>query len=350
MRHLLDLALEAGVDVRAVFGPQHGLWGHTQDNMIEWEGGSGPGYRIHSLYGEHRKPTPEMVADLDHLLFDVPEVGARYYTFIWTLAYCMEAAALRGIPITVLDRPNPIGAMHVEGPVAEFGFESFVGLFPLPARYGMTIGEIATWLNQRHKPCDLHVVKIQGYRRGMSFAETGLPWAMPSPNMPTVDTALVYPGMCLLEGTKLSEGRGTTRPFETFGAPYLNGPALAGVLNEFSLPGVYFRPVTFQPTFQKFAGEICEGCFVHVTDAQAFKPVLTAVAILRECARSPKFAWQDPPYEYEYEKLPIEILTGGKWLPEAIEDGLDLFEIEARLDADVQAFAPIREAALLYAV
>lgn len=312
-RHILELPRPAGLT--AIFGPQHGLYGHTQDNMIEWEGDIAQPIPIYSLYGQHRKPTPEMLKGLDLLVIDLPDIGSRYYTFAWTMAYCIEACKEMGIEVLVLDRPNPIGGTLVEGPVNDF--ISFVGLRQVPIRHGMTLGEIARMIDPTVK-----IEEVEGWHRNMMFPETGLPWAMPSPNMPTFDTALVYPGGCLLEGTTISEGRGTTRPFEIFGAPFLNSTNLANGLNAQNLPGVHFRPLQFQPTFNKFQGEVCEGCFVHVTDRLAFRPVLTYVHILHECFQvNPINFWKQPPYEYEYELMPIDILWGSSLLREAIEAG-----------------------------
>jgi uncharacterized protein YbbC (DUF1343 family) len=355
--HILDALLpfhrKGELKIRAAFGPQHGIWGHTQDNMIEWEGyeDARTGLTFFSLYGEHREPTPKMLEGVEALVFDVPEVGARYYTFLWTLALSMKACEPLGIPVTVLDRVNPIGASQVEGTVLDPNFASFVGLYPLPTRTGMTMGEVGRSLQRRFFPkCRLEVVRVEGWSRTRYFDETDLLWAMPSPNMPAVETAVVYPGMCLLEGTRLSEGRGTTRPFETFGAPYIDGWKLADALNAHKLPGVHFRPVQFEPTFQKHAKTTCEGCFIHVLDRSKFEPVLSTVAILQEVARAyrDKFEWLPPPYEYENEKMPIDILAGNGWLRPAIEDLTPLRQIRERFQAEVSAFEPQRKEAALY--
>jgi uncharacterized protein YbbC (DUF1343 family) len=340
-RHVLDHLLAAGVRPECVLGPQHGIWGHTQDNMVEWEGYTDPrtGLHFHSLYGEHREPTDAMLEGVGRIVFDVPDVGARYYTFIWTLALSMKKCAEKGIPVTVLDRPNPIGGAQVEGPVLQPGFESFVGLHPLPARHGLTVGEVARHFQSRFYPsCELDVVEVQGWDGTQYQDETDVPWAMPSPNMPTVDTAVVYPGQCLLEGTNLSEGRGTTRPFEVFGAPWVDAYALTERLDRVGLPGVVFRPYQFQPTFQKFAGEVCHGAFIHVVDRRAFRPVLTTVAILLAVRElwPDRFAWRQPPYEYEEVKLPIDILAGNAWLRESIDGLRPLIEIEERMEAEAQ--------------
>lgn len=335
-----------GFEIGAVFGPQHGIWGHTQDNMIEWEGYRDPrtGLPFFSLYGEHREPTDAMLAGLDLLVIDIVDIGARYYTFIWTMTLCMKACARLGVPVLVLDRPNPIGGTQVEGTVLDPEYASFVGLYPLPMRHGLTAGEIARHIQAtQHRSCMLCVLDVQSWDRTSYHDETGLLWAMPSPNMPTVDTAVVYPGQCLLEGTKLSEGRGTTRPFETFGAPFIDGWRLADSLNAIKLSGVWFRPVQFLPTFQKYKGEVCQGCFIHVTDRQTFLPVLTTMAILQETIRlwPNDFLWQDPPYEYEANKLPIDILAGNGWLRPAIENLTPLQEIQERMEAECRGFVGV---------
>lgn len=340
-RHLLDHMLpfhEAGaLKNAACFGPQHGIWGHTQDNMIEWEGYTDPktGLPFCSLYGEHRKPSAAMLAGVDELIFDVQDVGARYYTFIWTLAHCMEACAELGIPVTIFDRPNPIGGDRVEGPGHDMAFKSFVGLYSLPVRHGMTVGEIGLYLRDKYIPgCEVNVVAMEGWQRAMRFRHTGLHWGMPSPNMPGEATALVYPGQCLVEGTKLSEGRGTTRPFEFFGAPFIDAWELCDAVNGLGLEGVLLRPVHFEPTFQKWKGEICGGGFIHVLDEDAFEPVLTTMAILGEVRRlyGEKFEWQDGPYEYEYEKLAIDILAGGTGVREMVDRGALVGEMRDWID------------------
>ncbi|MCW5940627.1 MAG: DUF1343 domain-containing protein [Fimbriimonadaceae bacterium] len=357
LRHFLDhlLPLHRAGDLRIVagFGPQHGIWGHTQDNMIEWEGYDDPrtGLRFHSLYGEHREPTDAMLAGIETLVVDIVDVGARYYTFIWTLALCMKACERLGIEVLVLDRVNPVGGAMVEGTVLDPAFASFVGLYPLPTRHGMTAGEIAGYLKAAFFPrCDLRVVPVEGWVREQCHDGTDLAWAMPSPNMPTVQTAMVYPGQCLLEATELSEGRGTTRPFEIFGAPYLDGWRLAEALNGLVLPGVWFRPYAFEPTFHKFAGQVCEGCHLHVTDRSTFEPVLTTVALLQEVVRQAggAFAWKEPPYEYEYRLMPMDILAGNGWLRAAIDALAPLDGVRERMCEECVAFAPVRAASLIY--
>jgi uncharacterized protein YbbC (DUF1343 family) len=309
--------MDAGGQIKlaALFGPQHGFETTTQDNMIEWRGYRHPrlGIPVHSLYGEHREPTDEMLEDLEVLFIDLVDIGARYYTFIWTMLLCLQAAARRGITVVVADRPNPINGIDIEGRPQQEDHLSFVGLHPLPVRHGRTIGELAELFRADRVPdVDLVVLPVENWNRAHYIDETGLPWVMPSPNMPTPDTAVVYPGMCLLEGTNLSEGRGTTRPFELFGAPWIDGEKLTRELQSRGLPGVYFREAAFEPGFQKYAGLICRGAQMHVTDRQVFRPLRTALEILRTIRDlyPQDFAWKQPPYEYEHEKLPVEILCG----------------------------------------
>ena len=303
------------IKLAALFGPQHGFETTTQDNMIEWRGYRHPrlGIPVHSLYGEHREPTDEMLEGLEVLFIDLVDVGARYYTFIWTMLLCLQAAARGGITVVVADRPNPINGIDIEGRPQQEDHLSFVGLHPLPVRHGRTIGELAELFRAGRVPnVDLVVLRLENWHRAHYIDETGLPWVMPSPNMPTPETAVVYPGMCLLEGTNLSEGRGTTRPFELFGAPWIDGEKLTRELQSRGLPGVYFREAAFEPGFQKYAGLICRGAQMHVTDRQVFRPLRTALEILRTIRDlyPQDFAWKQPPYEYEHEKLPVEILCG----------------------------------------
>jgi uncharacterized protein YbbC (DUF1343 family) len=302
--------------LRAFFGPQHGFLGQTQDNMIEWKSYEHPRLKIpvHSLYGEHREPTSEMLDGLDAFVVDLQDIGARYYTFVWTLYLCMRACERRGVHVVVLDRPNPINGVSTEGPTITAGYESFVGMHSIPIRHGKTIGELAAQFREEAFPkCRLSILPMKNWERAMWFDQTGLPWVMPSPNMPALETATVYPGMCLLEGTNISEGRGTTRPFEIFGAPFVEAEKLCRELNELKLPGVYFRENYFQPTFQKFAGELCGGAQIHLLDRDAYRSFQTGIEIIRVIRKlyPGAFAWKQPPYEYEREKLPIQILLGG---------------------------------------
>jgi uncharacterized protein YbbC (DUF1343 family) len=336
-----------------IFGPQHGILGQTQDNMIEWEGFRDPatGLPVYSLYGKTRKPRPEMLVDIDVLVIDLQDVGSRYYTFIWTMDFCMQACREARKTVVVLDRPNPINGRRLEGPVLKPEFASFVGLKPLPIRHGMTIGEIGEYLHHAYYPdLDFRVIPMQGWKRKAWFDQTDLPWVMPSPNMPTLDSALVYPGMCLFEGTNISEGRGTTRPFEIFGAPFIHSDAIVKILKEFKLPGVVFRPLSFQPTFQKHANTLCNGAQIHVTDREKFRPFKTGVAILKAIHNTyPRdFKWNQPPYEYEEINLPIDILAGTNRLRKEIEAWKALDEMEPWWKEEARQFEKIRKKYLLY--
>lgn len=334
LQHTVDILMKDGFRITALLGPQHGIRGETQDNMVEWEGFTDAKTRlpVFSLYGKHRKPTTEMLSHFDCLMVDLQDVGARYYTFIWTMDLAMSACAQIGMPVVVLDRPNPINGVSVQGNVMEdMNFSSFVGLKPLPVRHAMTIGEIACYLKDVYYPSlDLSIIKMKGWRRELWFDQTNLSWVMPSPNMPTLDTATVYPGQCLLEGTNLSEGRGTTRPFEIFGAPFIDPDRLVSRLKDYRLKGVVFRPLYFIPTFQKHAGLLCGGAQIHVIDRKAFRPFKTSVAILKAVRElyPEERLWRDPPYEYEYEKLPIDILAGSDNLRLGIDKGKALREME----------------------
>jgi uncharacterized protein YbbC (DUF1343 family) len=317
----------------ALFGPQHGIHGQTQDNMVEWRGfhDSVTGLPVHSLYGEHRKPAPPMLEVVDAMVIDLQDVGSRCYTFIWTMELCMQACHEEGKSVVVLDRPNPISGAKTEGTVLEPGYSSFVGQRPLPVRHGMTTGEVGGYFRDSFYPTlDYYVVPLMGWERSMWFDDCGLHWALPSPNMPTLETAAVYPGMSLLEGTLLSEGRGTTRPFEIFGAPFIEPGRLVGRLGEFRLPGVRFRPLHFEPTFQKHAGVLCGGAQVHVTNRDKFLPFKTGVAVLKAVKElyPDEPLWREPPYEYEAVKPPIDILAGTGRLREDIESGTDLDRME----------------------
>ncbi len=341
------------VELQAFYGPQHGIYGQTQDNMIEWKGftDSKTGIPVYSLYGETRKPTHDMLKDIDVMVIDLQDIGARYYTFIWTMDLCMQACNELNKAVIVLDRPNPISGLAVEGPVLEMEYSSFVGLKPLPIRHGLTVGEIGSYLKDCfYNSLDFHVIGMKGWKREMWFDDTGLPWVMPSPNMPTLDTANVYPGMCLLEGTILSEGRGTTRPFEIFGAPFIEPAILLENLAEFKLKGVIFRPLWFEPTFQKYAGKMCGGAQMHVTDRQKFKPFKTAVAILKAVYNlyPQHYLWKNPPYEYETVKMPIDILFGTDRLRQFIEQGESLNRMEEWWTEGSLFSSKIRKQYLLY--
>jgi len=341
-----------GARLAALFAPEHGVWGAPQDLIfVGNERDPVTGLRVTSLYGERREPTPAMLRGLDVLVIDLQDVGARYYTYQWTMALAMRACARAGVRVLVLDRPNPLGGELVEGNVPDPAFASFVGLYPLPARPGLTIGEVARYVNVQHGlGADLDVVTMRGWRRRMLWEETGLGWVPPSPNMPTADTARVYPGGCLIEGTNLSEGRGTTRPFEWVGAPWLDAHAYAAALEAEGLPGVTFRPARFRPTFQKHADRLCGGVQIHVTDGARFKPFLAGLAVIAVARRqAPRaFRWRRPPYEFERRKLPIDILLGTDTIRRALTRGATLRAIERSWQPALAAWKRRRLAFLEY--
>jgi len=328
----------------AIFGPQHGLFGQTQDNMIEWTGHTHPVFKIpvFSLYGENRKPVPEMLREIDVLIVDLQDVGARLYTYIWTVKLCMEACAEAGIPIWLLDRPNPISALDYDGPVLKEEFFTFVGGASIPMCHRMTIGEIAIWLKNKHLTgCDLKVIRMENWRRSMMYNETRLPWVIPSPNMPSVQTAIVYPGTVLTEALNMSEGRGTTLPFELFGAPFIDPYLLKNELDSRHIPGCNFRIHNFIPTFNKFRDQLCHGLQIHVTDIHSFRPVATAVEIFDAVIRtspSGSLRFNEPPYEYEQNLMPFDILSGDSGLRETLQSRGSLEDEKERWAAEIEAF------------
>lgn len=355
MTHAMDLFTNFDrIKVTSVFAPQHGLFGETQDNMIEWESyiDVRTGLPIYSLYGKTRKPTPEMMKDLDGLIVDLQDIGSRYYTYIWTLYLTMESALENGKFVVVLDRPNPISGIFVEGPVLKEAFASFVGLKPLPVRHGMTIGEIATYFRSKYlSGLDLRILKMDGWKREYFWEDTGLDWVNPSPNMPSEKTALLYPGLCLLEATNISEGRGTTRPFEIFGAPFVEPHKLARYLAELKLSGVAFRPLFFVPTFSKYSGKKCGGIQIHIVDKKHLKPFKLGVAIIKTLLElyPTQFQWRNPPYEYENEKLPFDILVGSDELRLRLARGDSLESMELWWQSECDAFdTSARREYLLY--
>jgi uncharacterized protein YbbC (DUF1343 family) len=354
LAHIVDrMSAMPGVTVAAIFGPQHGFRSDVQENMIE-SGHANDARRrvpVYSLYSETRIPTPEMMSGLDVLVIDLQDVGTRIYTYIYTMAYCLTAAKRDGVKVIVCDRPNPIGGVQVEGPMLEKGFESFVGLYPIPMRHGMTIGELARLFNDEFGiGADLEVIPMTGWTRNMYHDDAAAPWVMPSPNMPTLDTAIVYPGTVVFEGTNISEGRGTTRPFELNGAPWITDERFADALNARRTPGVHFRPVVFEPTFHKHAKTSCGGVQIHVTDRRLFAPVLAGVLLVEafRAADPEAFAWREPPYEYEYTLLPFDILCGTSQTREQIEAGVRAEEIARSWEPAVAGFVKRREAFLLY--
>ncbi len=368
LTHVVDRLIQVGVRPARLFGPEHGVRGEAQDMIgLPDERDARTGIPVVSLYGETFEslvPAAADLAELDVLVVDLQDIGSRYYTYVWTMALAQAAAARAGVAVVVLDRPNPLGGLLIEGGGVREDCESFVGLGAVPVRHGLTIGEIARlcaggmpWGGPRFaRPIDgeLTVVPMRGWRRTMRFGETGLPWVMPSPNMPTPDTALVYPGQCLFEATNLSEGRGTTRPFELVGAPFLDGYAWAEALRAEAgggdlLPGVQFRPLSFRPTFHKFAGRSCGGVQLHVTDPTTFRPYLTGIALLATARRMAPadFRWRTEPYEFVADRPAIDILTGGEEIRGAIEKNVALDEIAGAMEPFERAFAERRRPALL---
>lgn len=354
LRHVADIfQATPEINLTTLFGPQHGIRGDLQDNMVETphQVDEGTGVPVYSLYSETREPGREMLKNVDTIVFDMQDVGCRIYTFIYTLANCMRAAAKYDKKVVVCDRPNPINGVQVAGNILEAGHESFVGLFPLPTRHGMTVGELALYFQQfPGLNCELEVIPMEGWTRDLWLDETSAPWVMPSPNMPTLDTATLFPGTVHVEGTQLSEGRGTTRPFELVGAPYLDPVRLAARLNELSLSGVYYRPCFFQPTFQKHAGTTCGGVQIHVTNRREFEPVSSGLAVIKLAYEQSgeKFRWKEPPYEYEYGRNPFDVISGTKKIREAIEGGLSLREIEQSWQTALNEFQQKRQDYLLY--
>jgi uncharacterized protein YbbC (DUF1343 family) len=354
LRHAADL-FHSHPDIRltALFGPQHGIRGDLQDNMIETPHGMDrvTGLPVHSLYSETREPTDAMLKDVDVLVCDLQDVGCRIYTFVYTIAHCMRVARRLGKKVIVCDRPNPIGGAAVAGNVLDPAFASFVGLYPIPTRHGMTCGELARLFNEHFGiGCELDVSPMQGWSRELWLDQTDSPWVMPSPNIPTLDSAIVFPGTVHLEGTQVSEGRGTTRPFELVGAPYIDPEDFAAHLNGQRLPGVYFRATGFQPTFQKHGGRGCGGAQIHVRDRQAFEPVATGIAVVKaafDMYRS-DFRWKEPPYEYVHDKNPFDVISGTSRMREALERGDSLSAIEESWKGPLAAFKTVREKYLLY--
>lgn len=347
----LDGLLGAGARVTALFGMEHGLAGAVADGAAVDHGRDArTGLPAFSLYGATREPSAEMLAGVDLLVYDVQDVGTRFYTFISTLYYVLRAAARHGVPVMVLDRPNPINGLALEGPTIAPGFESFIGIAAMPVRHGMTAGELARYFNaERRLGAELTVVAMQGWRREMWFDHTGLPWAPTSPAMPHLSTATVYPGTCFSEGTNLSEGRGTALPFETAGAPWLDGHALADALNEGGrLPGVRFRPAHFEPAAGKHAGRACQGVQIHVTDRDAFRPVETGLRLIAACRAQAPDRFQFLPTSWEGRPPHFDLLAGDATLREGLAAGAPVAELVADWPAVAGAFRQQRQPYLLY--
>jgi uncharacterized protein YbbC (DUF1343 family) len=354
LTHSADLLKSVeGLKLKTLFGPQHGIRGDVQDNMIETPHmlDEETGLPVYSLYSETREPTEEMLREVDVIVCDLQDVGCRIYTFVYTIANCMRVAKRLNKRVVVCDRPNPIGGVGVEGNLLEAGFESFVGQFQLPTRHGMTAGELAKMFNEHWGiGCDLEVSRMEGWSRELWFDETDAPWVLPSPNMPTLDSATVFPGTVHVEGTQVSEGRGTTRPFELVGAPYVEAGVYARKLESIGLPGVKFRPTNFQPTFQKHADVTCGGVQIHVQDRDSFKPVISGVAVVKTCLElyGDEFRWKEPPYEYVFDKNPFDVISGTDRLRKSFEAGVSLEEIERSWQTDLLNFGEARKGFLLY--
>jgi uncharacterized protein YbbC (DUF1343 family) len=347
------LLLRHGGNLTCLFSPQHGFYAEKQANMQE--SGDSKDEILHvpifSLYGAVREPSSEMLEKIDVLLVDLQDVGTRVYTYSTTMGLCMEAAARLGVKVVVLDRPNPISGELVEGNILQRDHRSFVGRYPLPMRHGLTLGELARYLVAHcNIDCDLEVIPMRNWRRKDYYPETNLAWVFPSPNMPTWETAHLYPGMVLLEGTNISEGRGTTLPFQIFGAPFLDLKRLEEDLGSTDLEGVFFRPVCFEPVFDKWAGQTCYGFQIHVTDREAFRPYRLGLILLQVLyhAHSDDFEWLPPPYEYEWNKRPIDILLGDGTLRQELEKGSAVSSLEAAWKEDLAAYREETADCLLY--
>ncbi len=354
LRHSRDLITSRFPGrLTCLFTPQHGFFSEKQDNMIESEHGRDPagGLPLFSLYSRERRPTAEMFDLFDLLVIDLFDVGTRVYTFLSTMSYCLEAAAAFGKKVLVLDRPNPVGGDLVEGNIIERDCYSFVGLYPIPMRHGLTFGELALLINRHFGiGADLEVMPMRGWRRSMLFGDTGLPWVFPSPNMPSPLSALVYPGQVIWEGTNISEGRGTCLPFEIFGAPFIEHADILDRIRDTEIPGCLLRPLLFEPTANKWQGRACRGFQLHVTNAPLFRPYRTSLVLLQAVMElyPEAFAYKEPPYEYEYERLPLDLILGSREVRQALEQGADILELEQSWQKGLDSFEKLRRDVLLY--
>lgn len=344
---------DRGLQVVGFLGPQHGIGGEKQDNMVESADSRDPatGIPVTSLYSTTRTVPQSLLDSFDAIVVDLQDVGTRIYTFVYTMANCMRAAAAHGKRVIVLDRPNPIDGVHVEGNLLEEGWTSFVGQFPICTRHGMTIGELAELFNEAFGiGCDLTVVPLSGWNRESYWSDLDRPWVAPSPNIPTAETAMVFPGAVHFEGTMVSEGRGTTQPFEHVGAPFVDGEALADRLNGMALPGVHFRPCVFEPQFQKMAQKVCQGVFIHVVDRQAFHAFQAGITLLWCLADMypDEFQWKQPPYEYEHDRMPIDLIAGTPRLRTMVEESSPLEDFLQAAEKDVASFEALRSKYLRY--
>jgi len=354
LMHIIDLVLQAGLDLRLLIGPEHGIHGTAQDmEAVEHSTIRPEAIKVVSLYGDcldDLKPKPDDLEEIDVLVVDLQDIGCRYYTYAATLLYCLQACAQASVAALVLDRPNPINGISYEGPLLEDELHSFVGEFPVPVRHGLTIGELAGLARTTIENLDLTVVRMQGWQRSMWFDQTGLAWVLPSPNMPTLDTATVYPGSCLIEATNLSEGRGTTRPFELVGAPWLDSNDLVLRLRKTAQAGVEFRPVTFRPAFQKHAGAVCNGLQLHVVDRQVYSPFIVGLAVLQAAKQQvpEHFAFRTKAYEFVSDRPAIDLLTGTKDVRRALDSDADLESLIGQWRTGLASYAKWRGEFLLY--
>jgi len=337
----------------ALYAPQHGYFAEKQDNMIESKDMINPELQIpiFSLYGETRVPSREMFDPIDTIIIDLQDAGTRVYTFIYTMSYCLESARRFNKKVIVLDRPNPVGGTIVEGNILKPDCKSFVGRFPIPMRHGMTIGELAQFFNDVYKiGCDLRVIRMKNWNRTMLFRDTGLGWVPPSPNLPTPDSAMVYPGQVIWEGTNVSEGRGTTQPFELFGAPYWNPEKIKDSLPENVLSGVFLRPAVFEPTSNKWSGSLCQGFQLHITDPETYRSYRLSLQLLQAVINlhPDSFQLKSPPYEYEFEKMPIDLILGDREIRKKIYNNESLEDIEKLWQKDLEGFKSISRNFYLY--
>lgn len=353
--HGIEALLAKGVEITRLFGPEHGVRAEAQDmEAVQETRDPLTGIACVSLYGhtfESLSPAREDLEELDLVICDIQDIGARYYTYVYTIGLMMEACGKAGVEVLILDRPNPINGLTIEGNLLKEDCRSFVGMQALPNRHGMTVGELARFFDTYCGwSCDFEVVKMKGWKRSMWFDDTGLPWVMPSPNMPTLDTAIVYPGQCLLEGTNLSEARGTTRPFELFGAPYCDATVLGEYLEGLSIPGVRYRLASFRPKFQKHANQTCKGLQIHVTDRAAFPSLSLSYGIIAAflAIHPDEFAWREEAYEFVTDQLAIDLLFGDKAIRPQLEAGANPIELANSFRKELRPFLEARQKCLLY--
>lgn len=340
------------VDLRVIFAPEHGLYAALQDQVKAgdyWD--KERKIKVSSLYGQTLMPDRELLSTVDVIVIDLQDIGTRYYTFLWSAVLMIQAMAALEKEVFILDRPNPLNGINVQGPALEPEYSSFVGLYAIPVRHGLTIGELCNLINEEYGlGGTIRIIRMKGWRRQHYHPETGLAWTMPSPNMPCFDTALVYPGLCLLEGTNISEGRGSTRPFEVFGAPWIDPYDFVEAISRRETPGACFRPTFFIPQFSKYARRLCGGAQIYVTDRGRFEPFSAGLEIISTVMRlyPKRFRWRMPPYEFEKKRLPIDILCGNSWIRRALEHNRSVRYLKTRWQNDLKRFRTIRNKYLLY--